>query len=173
MGPVTSTPIRTPVAEPDMAAAAELWRAYRETLPGDDGEHPSVEWFGDSAELADELLTLVIEGRKRATAALVAEFELDDQPLPRIGGHWIACDGRGVPTLVLRSVWLRLGTPASVDEAFAFDEGEGDRTRDSWLADHTRYWRRVTDARGIAWSDDIEVVFERFEVVWPRQYALA
>ncbi|TQL47154.1 uncharacterized protein YhfF [Homoserinimonas aerilata] len=157
----------TPLAEPDMAAAAELWRAYCEAVPGVGDEHPSVEGFGDSAELADELLALVVEGRKTATATLVAEFAADEQPLPRIGGYWIACDGRGAPQVVLRSTELRLGTVESVDDAFARDEGEGDRTRDSWLADHLRYWRRVTDARGIRWSDDIEVIFERFEVVWP------
>lgn len=157
----------SPVAEPDMAAAAELWRAYRDAVPGDELEHPSVEWFGDSAELADELLSLVLLGQKTATATLVSEFDAENQSLPRIGGHWIACDGSGTPTVILRSTWLRLGPIDSVDDSFAWDEGEGDRTRDTWLVDHTRYWKRVTSARGIPWSDTLEVVFERFEVVWP------
>lgn len=150
-----------------MAAAARLWRAYRDAVPGDELEHPSVEWFGDSAELADELLALVLEGQKTATATLVCEFTAESQLLPRIGGHWIACDGSGTPTVVLRSTWLRLGPISSVDDAFAWDEGEGDRSRESWLTDHIGYWKRVTENRGIPWSDGLDVVFERFEVVWP------
>jgi len=160
----------TPLPEPDMTAAAELWHAYRDAVPGPDGEHPSVEFFGDSVELADDLLALVLEGGKRATATLVAEFEADRQPLPQIGGHWIACDGRGAPVVILRSTELRLGPVRSVDDAFAWDEGEGDRSRDGWLESHTRYWRRVAEVRSIRWSDDAEVVFERFTVVWPPEH---
>ena len=106
--------------------------------------------FGDSVELADELLALVLHGPKRATAGLVAEFTADEERLPRIGGHWIVCDGRGVPQAVLRTVGLRLGVVESVDDAFAWDEGEGDRTRADWLRG-----QRVCgsgSARRAAWS---------------------
>lgn len=34
-----------------------------------------IETFGDSSELADELIAFVVDGPKRATAGLVAEFE--------------------------------------------------------------------------------------------------
>ena len=83
--------------------------------------------------MADELLEAVIGGPKRATAALVAEFADGDEELPRIGSHWICCDGSGRPRLVMRSVELRIGPVSSVDEAFAYDEGEGERTREWWL----------------------------------------
>ena len=39
--------------------------------------------FGDSAALTDELLGLVLDGTKRATAGLVADFHHDGEPLPR------------------------------------------------------------------------------------------
>ncbi|MGY1804017.1 ASCH domain-containing protein [Blastococcus sp. SYSU D00922] len=151
--------------------ALAMWREYAATSGVAPGEQPAVERFGDSAGLADELLGLVLAGTKRATAGLVADFAADGEPLPRIGGHWIACDGTGVPRCVLRSTELRLGPLASVDDAFAWDEGEGDRTRASWLEGHERYFRRTQAARGEEWSDDLEVVFERFRVVWPADVA--
>ncbi|MCF6514540.1 ASCH domain-containing protein, partial [Blastococcus sp. MG754427] len=77
----------------------------------------------------------------------------------------------GAPRCVLRTTELRLGPLRSVDEAFAWDEGEDDRTRESWLREHERYFRRTLPARGRAWSDDLEVVFERFRVVWPPEVA--
>jgi uncharacterized protein YhfF len=130
-----------------------------------------VDRFGDSAELADELLSLVTHGPKRATAELAAEFGHREERLPRIGSHWIACDGGGAPRVVLRSVELRLGTIDSVDAAFAWDEGEDDRSLESWRREHRRYWSRTRAARGETFSDEDEIVLERFRVVWPPELA--
>lgn len=157
----------------DEAAAERMWDDYRQAHPGrrTDTESPPAEHFGDSPELADELLGEVLDGPKRATAALVAEFADGDEALPRIGSHWIACDGRGTPRLVLRSVELRVGPVTSVDEAFAYDEGEGERTRDWWLDAHRGYWQRICAKMGLEYDDSLEVVFERFTVVWPPDHA--
>ena len=56
---------------------------------------------------------------------------------------------------------------SQVDEAFAWDEGEGDRTRDWWLDGHRRYFARQSRREGFELNDDVLTVFERFEVVWP------
>ena len=135
----------SPVQREDAMA---MWHEYAAGRTGSvpPEEDPVVEQFGDHRALADE-------------------------PLPRVGGHWIACDGAGVPRCVLRSTELRLGRLSSVDDAFAWDEGENDRTRDTWLAGHRAYFTRTQEARGNAWSDDLEVVFERFRVVWPPEVA--
>jgi uncharacterized protein YhfF len=161
--------VRTPPPPLDLEAAERMWRDYVAAHPeraSVDDAHP-VERFGDSSELADELIDLVLHGPKRATAGLVADFAVDGEPLPRIGGHWIACDGAGTPRTVLRTTELRIGPIETVDDAFAHDEGEGDRTRDSWLREHRRYFTRTCAARGEEFTDAQEVVFERFAVVWP------
>lgn len=151
--------------------AARMWADYRSANPGIPDEDVPVEWFGDSPEMADELLAFVTDGPKRATAAMVAEFAAEGEPLPRIGGHWIVTDGSRTPRVVLRSVELRLGPLSSVDEQFAWDEGEYDRTLESWLEGHRRYFRRRCEELGLEFSDDIEVCFERFRVVWPPDLA--
>lgn len=152
----------------DLEAAAALWQAYLTAHPerATDPELPSVERFGDSPELSDELLDLVLNGPKRATAALVAEFEDEGSPLPRIGSHWIACDAAGRPRAIIRSTELRIGPFTSVDAQFAYDEGEGERTLESWRDDHSRYWTRAGERLGIEWTHDMDIVFERFDVVW-------
>ena len=153
--------------------ALALWRQYTRTRtqPAPPEDDPPVEQFGDHAALTDELIDLVLAGTKRATAGLVVDFAHAGELLPRIGGHWIACDSAGRPRAILRTTELRLGPLASVDDAFAWDEGEDDRTRASWLAGHLAYFTRTQAARGEAWSDDLEVVFERFTVVWPPDAA--
>jgi uncharacterized protein YhfF len=60
---------------------------------------------------------------------------------------------------------------ASVDEAFAWDEGEGDRTLDWWLAARRWYFGEQAAREGFAMSDQIETVFEGFVVVWPAALA--
>jgi uncharacterized protein YhfF len=158
--------------EVDRAAAQLMWREYRDVHPELPPEElTAVECFGDSPELADELIAFVLDGPKRATAGLVAEFVAEGEPLPRIGGHWVVCDGSGAPRAVLRSRELRIGPLVSVDEQFAWDEGEYERTRDSWLRDHRTVFGRACERLGVEFGDDIDVVFERFDVVWPSDLA--
>jgi uncharacterized protein YhfF len=157
----------------DTEAGTALWAAYAAAHPdvtlGED--LPPISTIGDHLELADELLDHVVHGPKRATAGLVADFRADREPLPRIGGHWVVCDGTGTPRVVLRSTELRVGVIESVDDAFAWDEGEGDRSRDWWLDAHRRFFTRTCAARDAEFTEDLEVVFERFRLVWPADLA--
>ncbi|WP_309082301.1 ASCH domain-containing protein [Zhihengliuella sp.] len=137
----------------------------------------TVEYFGDSPALADALLREVTHGAKRATATLELEFAEEGEPMPRIGSHWIACHGTGAPAVILRTTELRLAAFDDVDAAFAFDEGEDDRTLESWRREHERYWRRTRGAAGHEWSPEETarpgrgIVLERFAVVWPPDLA--
>lgn len=80
-------------------------------------------------------------------------------------------DGAGAPQVVLRGIELRIVPLDSVDDAFAWDEGEDDRTRDSWLDGHSRYFRRTLSRIGAEFHSRIDVVFEPFRVVWPPELA--
>ena len=162
-----------PAASPDTEAGAAFWSDYAEAQPDAARTCPeyTVEHFGDSARMADELLRDVTHGGKRATSELVAAFAADGDELPRIGSHWIACDSTGAPRIILRSTEFRLGTFSSADESFAWDEGEDDRSLASWRSQHATYWTRTCAARGAVWSEDDEIVFERFRVVWPPALA--
>jgi uncharacterized protein YhfF len=119
--------------------------------------------FGDSPALADELLAFVGRGTKRATAGAVAELE-EEEPFPEPGQRWALLDGRGTVRYVMETVEVACGRLRSVTPAFAWDEGEEDRTREQWLAAHRAFFQR----RGATEPEDLEVVFERFRIVWPE-----
>lgn len=70
-------------------------------------------------------------------------------------------DGSGVAHYVMRTVQITRGRLSDATPAFAWDEGEYDRTRESWLAGHRREFR----AQGVSDPDDLEV---RFEIGWPE-----
>ena len=152
----------------DPAVVAAFWARGQAAgaIPSDRVVPDAVERFGDSAELADELLELVLHGPKRATAGSVAAFEQEGEPLPVVGDLWIAADGSGRPRAVLRTTEVRTGPLSSVDDAFAWDEGEGDRSRSMWLADHEAFFRRQLAGLGLEFDPDMSTVFERFEVVY-------
>lgn len=120
--------------------------------------------FGDSVELADELLALVRSGRKTATVCALAEVEQGRQVMPVEGGLSLATDGSGRARAVLLTTQVRVAPFSSVDEAFAFDEGEGDRSLAFWRSAHEAYFRRTLPALGVDFHDALPLVFERFEL---------
>jgi uncharacterized protein YhfF len=122
--------------------------------------------FGDSAEMADELADLVVHGPKRATAGLRADYG-EDEPLPSVGGHSVVLGGDGRPVCVIRTTEVRVLPFRDVDDAFAWDEGEGDRSLAYWLDAHVSFFTRMCAARGEVFDEEMPTVFERFAVVWP------
>lgn len=135
-----------------------------------DADGYAVAAFGDSVAMADELLALVLASVKRATASLARDYG-EHEPLPKVGDFVVLVDGRNKPRCVWRTTDIRVGPFSSVDADFAASEGEGDGTRASWLADHRAYFQRQAERENFVFSDDIDVVFERFTVVWPRLFS--
>ncbi len=123
--------------------------------------------FGVTAAMADELIALVISGKKRATASLLREYATEVEPVPQVGDFVVVVDGGKHPRCIWRTTEVIVKPLTDVDDAFAWDEGEGDRTRDWWLLAHRGYFAAQARREGFKMCDTIETVFERFEIVWP------
>jgi uncharacterized protein YhfF len=147
-------------------ATEAYWQSYC-TSVNLTGKEYEVVAFGDSPAMADELGHLIVHGPKRATAGLYLDFEKDLESLPHVGGHVVVIDGKGNPLCIFQTAEIRIGPLSSVDEQFAWDEGEGDRTRTWWLNAHTEFFQRQAEREGFKFTPDIKTVFERFKVVWP------
>ena len=127
--------------------------------------------FGDGSEPWDQLVELVLCGTKRATASLTRDYASGDEPMPQVGDFIIVIDSKRTPRCIWRTTEIVVKPLIDVDDAFAWDEGEGDRTRDSWFFDHREYFADQAAQDGFEMSDEIETVFERFEIVWPHDVA--
>ncbi|GAA5265963.1 hypothetical protein ACOSOMT5_P2390 [Acidiphilium sp. MT5] len=147
-----------------MSDVAQFWADFcaRTSMRG---PMPPVTAFGDPGAQQDALAALVLAGRKRATAGLLAEYEAEQVPLPQPGDLEIFTDGSGTPLGVIRTTEMRVGMFNTVDAAFAADEGEGDGSLDYWRAEHRRFFQAEAKAQGYAFSDQSLVVFVRFELV--------
>jgi uncharacterized protein YhfF len=147
------------------AEQAALWAQFQ-TETGRQGPLRGVDAFGDSPEMMDELLALVLSRTKQATASLALWFEDDPLGLPKPGDLWLITDGRGGPACVTRTTRVDVMPIHQVDAQFAWDEGEGDRSYAYWITEHRNFWKREAAREGFEYSDDLEVVCERFELVW-------
>ncbi len=131
---------------------------------------PPPAWaFGDNPALADELLGLVLDGSKRATATAVPELEAAGEPRPVVGELSILLDGAGHPRALVRTVQADVVPFDEVTEEFAALEGEDDRSLASWRREHERYFRRVLAGTGVEFTPELPVVCERFELLYPKE----
>jgi uncharacterized protein YhfF len=132
---------------------------------GETAEAPCyIDAFGDSRAMHDELLALVLSKTKQATASLARWYTEDE--LPKVGDLVLITDGRGAPACVIRTTRVDIMPVREVDAEFAWMEGEGDRSYAYWITEHRKFWSREAEREGFEYSDDLDVVCERFELVW-------
>lgn len=152
------------------SATENYWTEFV-AASGTEGNDYTVVVFGDGSKFWDQLVELVLQGTKRATASLARDYAPGGEPMPQKGDFVVVIDSKGTPRCIWRTTEIVVKPLLAVDDAFAWDEGEGDRTRETWLANHRSYFSRQAAQEGFEMSDDIETVFERFEIVWPPQYS--
>jgi uncharacterized protein YhfF len=129
-------------------------------------QHPPIEGlgvveFGEPGALRDRLVDLVLRGRKRATAALVSEWEAAGDPLA-VGRRWAVVDSEGRRVGVVETTELRIGTFADVDWDWIVDAGEGEQSVEEWQEAYLAQYERMTGERPALTTP---VVYERFRLV--------
>ena len=128
--------------------------------------------FGDSPDLSDRLLGLVIAGPKRATCGSLDAYRARGDSVPVVGEYSVVCDGAGAARCVLQTTEVRILAFEDVDAAFAADEGEGDRSLASWREDHITYFERELEGLGLSASPRMLLVCERFRLLYTAASAI-
>ncbi|MFI8417266.1 ASCH domain-containing protein [Serratia sp. NPDC078593] len=114
--------------------------------------------FGDSSELADELLQLVLSGQKTATCCSYVSYQ--QEKVPAVGDYSVILNGQDEPTCVIRTLSLRLIRYCDVTADLAAKEGEGDKSLAFWQQGHRAFFTREG-----TFASDMWLVFEEFELV--------
>ncbi|KAL0939987.1 uncharacterized protein CTRU02_206597 [Colletotrichum truncatum] len=117
-----------------------------------------VSTFGDNPALADELLEIVLQGNKTSTT----NWPIPDPLHWAVGDLSVILDGKGQPRAIIRTTSFVRCKFKDVEEDFALAEGEGDY--DEWRQEHIKFFKRQ-DAE--SFNEEVEVLCERFEVVYP------
>lgn len=115
----------------------------------------------------DLLAQLVLKGIKTATASAFDLYEIDDEPLPKVGTYDLVLDGQGEAVCIIRITKVSILPFKDVSKEHAYKEGEGDRNLSYWRQIHEELFTIWLEAAGLAFSEETLVVCEEFEVVYP------
>jgi uncharacterized protein YhfF len=146
----------------------EFWNEFVATRQDVSPEAPFQVWhFGNTPELADELLDLVLQGKKYGTASLPWEFEDQPDQTPTVGTYSVVTDFYGHPKCVLRTKKVSVFPFNEVKAEHAFAEGEGDQSLDHWRGVHWHYFGHQCLELGREPSETMPVICEEFELLYP------
>ncbi|WP_310619366.1 ASCH domain-containing protein [Flexibacterium corallicola] len=116
--------------------------------------------FGDSPELADELLHLVLVGQKTASCGDLHSYESEGLPLPKAGDQFIVQTGKGEDSCLIEMISVDIRRFDEIDEVWAVLEGEGDLSLRHWQDGHQEFFER----QGV-YARDMKLVCEYFKLV--------
>ena len=99
--------------------------------------------FGTPGKSRENLVNFIINGNKRATAGLAADYEKEGEEVEFVGEclSMVDNDGKHVATLQVTRVDTTRFT--DVPDEFALAEAEGDLNAADFRASHMQYWTKV------------------------------
>jgi uncharacterized protein YhfF len=145
-----------------------LWDAYLHQVGAPSSTPtPPVWYFCDNERDANECARLVLAGQKRATTPSQWFFKSRGLVLPAVGDLEIITDWDGVAQCIIRTTAVDIVRFCDVTAEYAQLEGEGDGSLISWRAVHWGYYRRELLGTQYAPQEDMPLVCQQFEVVFP------
>lgn len=124
-----------------------------------------VDGYGDTAELSQELLSLITSGKKRAGTGLLWAYEHDKEPIAATGDIEIVVDHNSQPALVTRIVSSEVKPFNEVTAEYAAIEGEGDGSLEYWRKGHWKFFSRECMRIGREPTETMPVICNVFEVL--------
>lgn len=115
--------------------------------------------------VGDELLTLVLTGKKTALFSSFATFSIDGEPLPVTEELYLVLDRSETPRCVIELEEVQIIPFNEVPWELAQLEGE-DEDLTAWREKKQEYLEEEGDILGFDFTPDIKLVFQKFKVVY-------
>lgn len=117
--------------------------------------------------LANNLLALVLRGKKQATASSLLAYTKQNSRIPTVGDYYIVTDWNGLPHCVIQTTAVTILPFEAITYDICKREGEDDNL-ESWQSGHRMFFINEGKVLGYQFSEDMPVVFEDFKVVYRR-----
>ncbi|MGE7021805.1 ASCH domain-containing protein [Solibacillus cecembensis] len=117
-------------------------------------------------EKADWLASLVLDGTKRATCSSYPLYEVEGDKLPVVGDYQIILNSKDEPVAIIKTYSIEIYPFKNVPVDFALQEGAG--TYEEWKQAHIAFFDRILPEYDMAFTEDMLVVCDRFERVYPK-----
>lgn len=149
-------------------SAVKLWNQFKRKADISHDDDYDVWAFGDSPEMADDLLTHVLSGEKIGTSSLylLYELELEQENFPKVGNYSVILDGNNEARAIICTKIVDILPYANISEVHGYFEGEGDRTLAYWRSVHQPFFEKELNKYELSFSEDMLIVYELFEVVF-------
>lgn len=142
--------------------AEQMWSEYKKT--NDNIKDKYKAWaFGVDADL---LADLVLNGEKTATASAYPLYEIENEPLPKVGEYNIILNSENKAVCVIQTTKVYIEKFREISSEHAFKEGEGDKSLSYWRRCHEKFFTMCMNEVGKEFNEDIKVVCEEFKVVF-------
>lgn len=125
--------------------------------------------FELSERWANELLQLVLEGKKKATSSCLNAYISENESLSQVGDLSIVTNWDKTPYCVIETTKVTCLSYKDTTYDIAKLEGEDDNLA-SWQKGHERFFREEGAILGYTFSEDMIVVFEEFQIVYQIDY---
>ena len=99
--------------------------------------------FGTPGKSRETLVNFIINGNKRATAGLAADYEKEGEDVEFVGECLAMVDNDGQHVATLQVTRVDITRFADVPDGFALAEAEGDLNAADFRASHMEYWTKV------------------------------
>ena len=99
--------------------------------------------FGTPGKSRETLVNFIINGNKRATAGLAADYEKEGEDVEFVGECLAMVDNDGQHVATLQVTRVDITRFADVPDGFALAEAEGDLNGADFRASHMEYWTKV------------------------------
>lgn len=147
--------------------ANEMWNQYCEKNPK--CKDMTYDAWSYGTEMADELAALTLYGLKTATSSAFPMYIYENADLPKVGEYSVVLDTEENAVCIIRTTEVKIIPYHHVESLHAFKEGEGDRSLNHWRMEHQRFFTEELERVGQVFTEDMLVVCEEFEVVYPSE----
>lgn len=144
----------------------EFWNTFLlEQGKDDDIQYIDCFHFELTEKWANELLRLVLLGKKQATSSSLLAYEISGDRVPLIGDYSIVTDWDGNPRCVIETTNITILPFKDITFEICKREGEDD-SLESWRKGHIKFFTEDGKELGYTFSENMPVIFEDFKVVF-------
>lgn len=144
----------------------KFWDSFLQIDPNYSGSQYSVWSFGDTPNTSDYLGELVRTGQKTATCSLLWAYKAESAESPKIGDLSIIVNSQSRPLCLIQTSEVNIRAYNEVDESFAFDEYEGDRSLAYWRQVHWDFFSQECERFKRKPNLSMPLVCERFKLLF-------
>jgi uncharacterized protein YhfF len=125
--------------------------------------------FGNPGESRDRLISLILDGNKRATAGTLEwDYVAENEPIESVGEKLAVLDNENRHIATIQATRVEVKRFADVPTEFALAEAEGDLSGDDFRASHFAFWSKL----GLDIKDETEIVLVYFDLIEDLRHTL-